>query len=141
MNFYDTSILVAAAQQWHPRHEVSVGVLPKTGSRTASVAAHSLAELYSVLTRLPAPVRLPVEAALAVVEQVQQEMSVVTLTAKEYIEALRRFAAADLRGGIVYDALIVECARKAQARRIYTLNARHFRTVAPDLAARIVEPG
>ena len=30
---------------------------------------------------------------------------------------------------MIYDALIVACARKAKASRIYTLNPRHFRLV------------
>lgn len=140
MIFYDTSVLVAAALQSHPRHEESAGVLPKTGSATAGVAAHSLVEIYSVLIRLPPAYRMQPEAALAVVEQIQEEMTVVTLTTKEQIEAIRGFAARNLRGGVVYDGMIVECARKAQAKRIYTLNGRHFRMIAPDLAAMIVEP-
>jgi predicted nucleic acid-binding protein len=45
-----------------------------------------------------------------------------------------------LAGGIVFDALLLACARKVDAERIYTWNVRHFRMVAPDLAERIVTP-
>jgi predicted nucleic acid-binding protein len=45
-----------------------------------------------------------------------------------------------LSGGIIYDALLIACARKIDAERIYTWNVRHFQMVAPDLAERIVEP-
>ncbi len=43
-------------------------------------------------------------------------------------------------GAIIYDALILACARKARAEVIYTWNVKHFRLVAPDLSDRIVEP-
>jgi predicted nucleic acid-binding protein len=42
---------------------------------------------------------------------------------------------------MIYDALLLACARKANADRIYTWNLRHFRALAPDLAERIVAPG
>jgi hypothetical protein len=45
-----------------------------------------------------------------------------------------------LLGGIIYDALLLASARKVSADRIYTWNLGHFRMIAPDLAARIVEP-
>jgi predicted nucleic acid-binding protein len=45
-----------------------------------------------------------------------------------------------LTGGIIYDCLLLACARKAQAERICTWNVRHFRSIAPDLAERIVTP-
>jgi hypothetical protein len=35
---------------------------------------------------------------------------------------------------------LLACARKIQAERIYTWNARHFQMVAPDLAGRIMTP-
>jgi predicted nucleic acid-binding protein len=41
---------------------------------------------------------------------------------------------------MIYDALLLACARKAAAERIYTWNERHFKLVAPDLAERIVAP-
>ncbi len=41
---------------------------------------------------------------------------------------------------MIYDALILACARKVNATRIYTLDIKHSRRIAPDLAARIVEP-
>jgi predicted nucleic acid-binding protein len=55
-------------------------------------------------------------------------------------QTVHRTAALKLSGGIIYDALLMSCARKADAERIYTWNERHFRLVAPDLADRIVTP-
>ena len=36
--------------------------------------------------------------------------------------------------------LLLVCARKVKAQKIYTLNRRHFAALAPDLAAKITTP-
>jgi predicted nucleic acid-binding protein len=41
---------------------------------------------------------------------------------------------------MIFDALLLACARKSHAERIYTWNEKHFRMVAPDLADRITNP-
>lgn len=41
---------------------------------------------------------------------------------------------------MIYDALILACARKVKADRIYTHNLKHFRQLAPDLTASIMAP-
>jgi predicted nucleic acid-binding protein len=43
-------------------------------------------------------------------------------------------------GGIVYDALLIECARAVRADRIYTFNRSRFLQLAPDLDDRIMTP-
>jgi len=46
----------------------------------------------------------------------------------------------NLPGGTISDALLLTCARKVDAERIYTWNVRHLKLVAPDLAGRILTP-
>jgi predicted nucleic acid-binding protein len=58
----------------------------------------------------------------------------------EVTQVIRQSAAMRLHGGIIYDALLLGCARKVNAQRIYTWNEKHFRLVAPDLADRITTP-
>jgi hypothetical protein len=41
---------------------------------------------------------------------------------------------------MIYDALLIVCARKWSAGRIVTWNLRHFRALASDIADRIIEP-
>ena len=65
---------------------------------------------------------------------------VIALSAAEQLSVIADVSQRGLAGGILYDALIVACARKAHATRIYTFNTKHFRMVAPDLAPRIIEP-
>jgi len=51
----DTSVLVAAMVESHPAHERSLSWLQriKKGSDTGLVSAHTIAELYAILTTLP----------------------------------------------------------------------------------------
>jgi predicted nucleic acid-binding protein len=140
MIFMDTSVLICASILSDPRHESCLDVLSSADKRGGICASHSLAELFSNLTGRPHPLRVaPVEAA-RIVAHTSKRFHFVSLTAAEYVAAIDGVAELGHGGGIIYDALIVACARKAKASRIYTLNARHFKLVAPDLAARIVEP-
>ncbi len=81
----------------------------------------------------------PMDAA-RIVAYTSKRFSVMGLTQAEYIAVSDNLAKLGHSGGMIYDALILACARKAKARRIYTLNPRHFRLVAPDLAQKIFEP-
>ncbi len=90
------------------------------------LAAHSLAEAYAVLTRLPAPNRLRSEDAIALLEANWRETPVVHLTAAETWRALRRAQRRGVIGGQTYDMLIAACARKAGTATIITWKVRHF---------------
>jgi predicted nucleic acid-binding protein len=138
--FVDTSVLVAASTVLDRRHNDCVDVLAAADRRGGCCSTHSLAELFNVLSCRPIPLRLSPLDAAKVVAHTAQRLKTISLTSSEYVEAVEGLARLGHSGGMVYDALIVACARKAKATRIYTLNPKHFRLVAPDLAARIVEP-
>jgi predicted nucleic acid-binding protein len=140
VNFFDTSILVAALQRSHSRHEQCLTALAATAEGTGCCAAQTLAELYSVLTRSPRPQRVLPEDALEMVELVRQRMRVVDLDTDEQMDVIRGLARRGLSGGIVHDALILRCARKAGATAVYTLNAKHFRLVDEKMAGIVREP-
>jgi predicted nucleic acid-binding protein len=140
MIFIDTSVLVCASTPSDPRHDACVGLLQIAEARGATCSSHSLAELFSMMSGRPRPLRLAPAEAARIVAHTSKRFHFVSLTAAEYVAAIDGVAELGHSGGIIYDALIVACARKAKASRIYTLNARHFRLVAPDLASRIVEP-
>jgi predicted nucleic acid-binding protein len=139
-NFFDTSVLVTAFIEQNARHLECRTLLSAMRPETAACGLHSLAELYSVVTRLPHPLRLRPEQGIQVVDEVKKRLSSVALQEKEYLATLQAAADAGVSGGPIYDALLLACARKAKADRIYTLNLRHFRALAPDLADRIVTP-
>jgi len=98
------------------------------------LAAHSLAETYAVLTRLPGPNRLRSGDAIALLEANWSETPVVHLTAAETWRALRRAQRRGVIGGQTYDMLIATCALKADAATILTWNVRHFVAAAPEIA-------
>ena len=63
------------------------------------------------------------------------------LLAYDYKTVRRSCAAAGLIGGVVYDALHLYAAEKANCDRIYTFNIRDFRALAsPKLTGKISAP-
>ena len=106
----------------------------------AACYAHTLAETYTTLTRNARGYGLPPLYAAQVCANAAKKFTIVTLTTNEVIQALQAAAMLNLAGPIIYDALILAAARKANARFIYTNNVSHFREVAPDLARIIREP-
>jgi predicted nucleic acid-binding protein len=104
--FFDTSVLVAAFQEDHEQHELSLSALRRTDKRHASCAGHTLAELYATLTRMPGKYRASGDQAMLFVENVRERLSVVTLTGEEYFNVLSDAASAGIAGGAIYDALL-----------------------------------
>jgi len=138
--FLDTSVLIAASDAADPRYPGSRSLLAAATPATAACGAHTLAEVYAVLSRIPGGKKVRPAHAGLLVDQIASRMTVVSLSAKDYSATLRETARMGLSGGIVFDALLLACARKVKARRIYTWNEKHFRMVAPDLADRIFTP-
>ena len=138
--FVDTSVMIAAYLEANQHHERCRLLLLKAHPETTACGSHSMAEFYSAMTRLPRPLQLRIEQAWLLVEEIRTRLTPVALTAEEHYEELKRATENGIKGGTVYDALLMGCARKARSDRIYTLNTRHFQAVAPDLADRIVSP-
>jgi predicted nucleic acid-binding protein len=136
----DTSVLIATAQVAHERHRSSRKLWDRCVRETTAISTHTIAEVFNALTAMPPALRLAPRDAVLAVETFLQRLNSVTLSADEYMETLRRTANLGHSGGMIYDALILACARKVHAEQIYTWNVKHFRMVAPDLAERIVTP-
>jgi predicted nucleic acid-binding protein len=133
IRFYDTSVLVAACQGDNVFHEAAIEVLRKAAQKDSHCAAHSLAEFYSVMSRLPMRPRITPDQALLLVDNLLERFNPVTLTANEYRSTISSCGEAGLPGGSVYDALIMACARKVSADVVYTFNQRHFSTSGSGL--------
>ena len=140
MIFFDTNVAVAAVTPLDPRHDRCLNALSTADRRGGCLATHSLAEIFSILSGRPGAVRVPPLDAAKIVAHLRNRFTVVSLTPAEYESAIQSLASLGHSGGMVYDALLMACARKAKATKIYTLNVRHFRQIAPDLAPRITEP-
>lgn len=128
----DTSCLVALTCAGHEHHEATRTDLDARSARRERllVAAHSLAEAYAVLTRLPPPFRLAPDVALkALLADWRREQAIV-LTAREVWTTLGDLPQAGVSGGRTYDALIAACAHKARVRTVLTWNTKHFEPLA-----------
>lgn len=139
----DTSVLVAGCVRLHPHFTRAYPVLAAAVAKANEflISAHSLAEVYAVLTNLPVQPRIvPTEARLIIETNIVPHFRRIAVTPKLYESAIARCAGWGLAGGVVYDALLLECARCAGADRIYTFNMRDFQRLAPDLADRIASP-
>ena len=130
--FFDSSVLVAAFYSAHVHHEASLATIATAGKKTASCAAHTLAEVYSVMTRLPVRPRISPEQGLLFVESVRERFSVVALSEKEVYEVIAAAAGRGVGGGKIYDAMILRCAEKSKAEAIYTWNLDDFRQLAAE---------
>lgn len=105
------------------------------------MSAHSLAELYSILSTLPIRPRLtPADAQRLIRRNVLETCKIVDLLAKDYIAILDHLADQRVIGGAIYDGVILYAAIKEGADSILTLNAGHFRKIFPQLTDRITVP-
>jgi predicted nucleic acid-binding protein len=117
----DTSVLVAAFASWHEAHEAALQVLPAR----PGVIAHCVVEVYSVLTRLPSPHRMP---AADVAELLAARAGpALGLPAEAQVALPRTSARLGIAGGAVYDALVAATAAHHGATLV-TLDVRATET-------------
>jgi predicted nucleic acid-binding protein len=129
----DTSCVVALRCGWHARHADTVRALEEQldAGMELVLAAHTLVEAYSVLTRLPAPHRVSPEAALDLLRRnFHTGTQVLALTSQEVWSFLDGAPGSGVLGGRAYDALIVASLRKVHGTVLMTLNPRHFEQFA-----------
>ena len=132
--FLDTSVLVAAIVTGHEHHARAFEILDRVqnGKDEGHIAGHSMAEMYSILTRLPPPFRhTPEYALLSIEENVVKHFKVTALSPNEYGPLIRDAALSGIQGGTIYDAVLLRCAGKSGAEKIWTFNLKHFQNIAP----------
>ena len=133
--FLDTSVLVASVVQKHESHARAHAVLDRVqaGIDEGFVSAHSLAEVYAVLTKSPPPIRhSPEQALLSIEENVPEALQ----NHEPHGKRLRR---PDSRSGAFRNSRryhlrrsVAPTARPKQEPKGFTLNLRHFQTFAPE---------
>jgi predicted nucleic acid-binding protein len=138
--FFDTSALVPVFHRDHIHHETSLKAFEAADKKTACCAAHSLAEVYSTLTRFPGKHRLSGDQALLFLEAIMERCTAIALDARDYVSAIETAAAIGIVGGTIYDALLAHCALKANAETILTWNVEDFRRLGPEVAKRVKTP-
>ncbi|HVB81369.1 MAG TPA: PIN domain-containing protein [Candidatus Binataceae bacterium] len=141
--FFDTSVVVAASEQGHPHYGQAWPALRRVaaGKDQDFMSVHSIAEMYAALTRLPVQPRIhPAQAARIITDNVVPHFEMVPIAKKDYTEALSLVGDAEWAGAKIYDALLIGCAAKCGADRIYTFNPGDFRQLAPNLEEKICAP-
>lgn len=140
---FDTSVIVPALVWRHPFHESSFHQLSAARNQgfAGCLSTHSLAETFSTLTRLPTSPRIsPHDAWRFLASLLDGKLELIPLMVKDYRHVLAQASASGWMGGIIYDALIVQAARKAGATRILTFNPDHFRRVCAEEMMEIISP-
>lgn len=138
--FFDSSVLVPALLSDHVHHARSFAAFAAASRKNAGCAAHSLAEVYSTLTRYPGKQRLSAESVALLVQEIEHRLTLVWLDGDEYVAAIDRIAGMGIVGGAVYDALIAACAGKAKAEVVYTWNTTHFMLLGDEVARKVSTP-
>ena len=141
--FFDTSVLVAAFVNAHPRHTNCLPWLQKVKKKEIEgiISVHSLIEIYSILTKLPLSPRINPALALNLIkENILEDFELVTYGKKDYINLLDELSRGNIAGGASYDGLILNAAKKVTADKILTLNVNDFIRVCPQLVKIISEP-
>jgi predicted nucleic acid-binding protein len=138
--FFDTSVLIPAFVEDHEDHDRCLAAYAPSNKRIACCAAHSLAEVYAGVTRLPGVFRASREQAILFLSDMEEHLSIVSLDSAEYFTTIRQASADGVLGATIYDALLAACAIKAKAEVIYTDNEKHFRLLGPDVASRVRRP-
>ena len=138
--FFDTSVLIPVFLSDHVHHDRSFAAFAAADRRSACCAAHSLAEVYATLTRLPGKHRLSGEQTVLFLEAIEERLTIVSLESDEYFRAIRGAAGEGIVGGALYDYLLAACAVKAGAEVLYTWNLRDFRHLGADVVKRLRTP-
>ena len=112
-----------------------------SGIRDGFTSTHALAETFATLTSGRLEIQLmPEEADEIIGANVVERLRVIELPLSDYRAAMKGSQGVGARGGAIFDMLHLQAARRGRARRILTINVRHFQIFAPDLADLIALP-
>jgi predicted nucleic acid-binding protein len=118
----DSSVVIAAFASWNEKHEAAIEAL----GDVRDLVAHVELEAYSVLTRLPEPLRA--EPGL-VAEYLREDFSGerMVLPERERRSLVKRLADLSISGGAVYDAGVAATADH-HGRSLLSCDRRAART-------------
>src|ERR1700687_462335 len=138
--FFDTSVLVPLFYRDHVHHGPSQELFIQFNQSTGCCGAHSLAEVYATLTRMPGKRRISSEQAMLFIGNIRDRLSIIALDGGEYADALQASAARGIVGRAIYDALLAHCALQSKAQAIYPWNPRHYTLCGREVVGRLRTP-
>ncbi|MEM1357468.1 MAG: PIN domain-containing protein [Bacteroidota bacterium] len=128
--YLETSILFPAFSPEVPNHQKCFDLFRslREQGEIVCMSMHLYAELYSNLTRFPKVGKIPPKVAATLIKSLRREelVSIVDLTVDDYENALDRCAEKGLVSGVIFDALHLQAAIKAEVDYLYTNNLRDF---------------
>lgn len=137
---FDSSVLVPVFYGDHPHHRPSAQVFLSVVEGDGCCALPTLGEVYVVLSGLPVRPRITGREAMSAVRQIRERLAVTSLDEAEYVSVLESLSETGIVGAASYDALIANCALKADAAVILTWNVRDFARFGPDISRRVKTP-
>ena len=141
----DTSCLVPALCPWHEQYSAASAELERrqNAGEQLVLAAHCLAECFSVLTRFPPPHRLAPAATRDMLAGsfLRGGVEIKSLDADGYRQLVTSAPEANIAGGLIYDAVILVCALEAKVDVLLTFNERHFRALTTEGIQIVVPQG
>ena len=126
MIYLDTGVLVRGLMEAHPQHAACFRLID--GNSVS--CCHALAEVFNTMT---GHFKIPNDAASQMVGSLPNQMRFEVITQEDYLTVIREARRRGIQGGIVYDAIHAEIARRLKVERIVSYNLTNFRHVAPDL--------
>ncbi len=134
MNFsLDSNCMISCMSEDHDFHAASFAAFLKIHeeSNRLILSAHSRLESLSTVTRMPLPLRVDLEAALASWTALFGKATIVTPSEEDYDNAIQTCRRANIAGGVLYDALIAQTVHRHGATKLLSWNTKHMKLVAP----------
>ena len=134
--------IVAAMIETHPKYALSFSWVQKVRNEAISgyISTHSLAELYSVLTRLPLPKPISPQQAYNGIMNNLKGFQTIDLDSHDYLNVIENISQLQITGGGIFDAIIAQAALKANVDILLTLNPKHFRRLGESIASLVQDP-
>ncbi len=126
----DSNVVISALLDWHHFNSRALPAVQKAlAKKSLLLPQRTLIESYSVMTRLPSPLRVPPDLAYDLLHRTFGSCRIISTPGRDTWQFLHQ---RDERtaGGRVYDAAIAVAAIEAGARQLLTFNPRHFETFA-----------
>jgi len=135
-------VLVAALIRTHPHNAFAAPWLAAidSGRVQGIIDAHTVHELYSVLTKLELRPAISPGDAQAMATRVMGRFETVPLTAEGTRRALERCSLRGLSSGAIFDATHVIAAELAGAENILTFNGGDFMRLADTDTPPFIDP-
>jgi predicted nucleic acid-binding protein len=139
---FDTSVLIPALVTGHQNHAICLPWLQQAEFHQIDglISTHSLAELYSVLTRLSIKPRPSIQQVEQSLQELLNYLEAIALVKTDYQQAIARMSSLNLPGGGIFDALIAQAALKGNADVLLTLNPKDFTRLGEPIGSKVQVP-